>query len=90
MQTGTVMSSKNIAIRMDIIEKLDRAKRPGESYSDVIERYVGEKPPILELVKYLRDHPMKGKDTLTPILRKIRRDANESERRRMKRHEEMP
>jgi predicted CopG family antitoxin len=90
MQTGCVVSSKNIAIRMDIIEKLDRAKRPGESYSDVIERYVGDRTSLLEVVKYLREHPMKGKDTLTPIVRQIRREANESARRRMKRFEEMP
>ncbi len=84
------MASKNIAIRMDVVEKLDRAKGPGESYSDVIERYVGDRPSILEVIKYLREHPMKGPDTLTPRLRKMRKEANEGELRRMKRLEKMP
>jgi predicted CopG family antitoxin len=83
------MASKNVALRMDVVEKLDRAKRPGESYSDVIERYVGDKPSLLEVIKFLRDHPLEGRDTLKPALRRIRREANESAGRRLKRLEKM-
>ena len=90
MHSGSVMASKNVALRMDVVRKLDRIRRPGESYSDVIDRHVGPKQSWNEVIQYLRKHPMKGPDTLGPILRQVRRELNESFEARRKRHEKMP
>ena len=84
------MASKNVALRMDVIRKLDLLRRPGESYSDVIERHVAEKASLMELTRYLRKHRTEGPDTLGPILRQVRRDLNQSFEQRRKRHEKVP
>lgn len=36
---------KNVALSDDAIDILERLKRPGESYSDVVKRVAIEKPP---------------------------------------------
>jgi len=74
---------------MDVVRKLDRARRPGESYSDVIARQLEEPPSLTDLIRYLRAHPESGPDDLTPQLREIRREANRSYEARRRRLEKM-
>jgi len=90
MHSGSTVASKNLAIREDVVRRLDQAKRPGESYSDVIARHLDEKPTLDAALAYARAHPSTGKDTLTPRLREIRRQTDESFEARRKRFEAMP
>lgn len=76
-----------VAIRSDVAQRLDQAKRPGETYSDVIERILDDRSPLMAALEYARTHPIKGRDTLTPRLRKIRADGNRGAEERWKRLE---
>ena len=48
------MALKNISVRSDIYEKLEKLKQKGESFSDVIERLLneGSKGSASRLMKY--------------------------------------
>lgn len=89
MQSLSTVASKNVALRMDVVRKLDRAKRPGESYSDVIDRQFEDRPSLLELIKYLRENPVDDDGELDNLVREIRREGNRSSKRRWKRLEKM-
>ena len=87
MHIGAPVASKNLAIRDDVVRRLDLLKRDGESYSDVIARSLQPRPSLLDAIQYARDHPVPGPDTLTPRLRQIRADGNRSAKERMRRLE---
>ncbi len=40
------MTSVQISVRKDVYEKLKKAKRPDESFSDVIERFLGNESNV--------------------------------------------
>ena len=48
------MASKNISVRLEIYERLEKLKQEGESFSDVIERLLneGSKGSTSRLMKY--------------------------------------
>lgn len=62
------------------MRKLDRLKRPGESYSDVIDRHLPPLRPLSELADYIREHPVAGPDDLTHRVQEIRRLLNKPRR----------
>lgn len=70
------MSSKNVALRAEVVEILDRAKRPGESYSDVILRLAPRRRPFEEILEELRREGEIGNDELDRRLREIRSRGN--------------
>lgn len=43
------MSSRNIAVRKDVYQALDRLKRPGESFTRVLLRLLQQRGPLDEL-----------------------------------------
>jgi predicted CopG family antitoxin len=74
MYTALCMTTKNLAIRENVYQKLAEAKRQGESFSDVIERVLEKRGSLLPLWGALVDS-----DTLAEIegeLRKIRKRAS--------------
>lgn len=58
------MPGKNVALRREAVELLDREKRPGESYSDVVLRLAKGQSPMLDLVESLRRFPPVKDDEL--------------------------
>ena len=90
MHSGSTVASKNLAIRMDVVKRLDQEKRPGESYSDVIARQLDRKPTIDEALAYARAHPVKGVSGFARRLREIREETDRSFEERRKRLEKMP
>ena len=43
------MTSRNVAIRRDIYDALDKERRAGESFSRLFERFLHEKGPLEEV-----------------------------------------
>lgn len=43
------MSSRNLAIRKDVCDALEREKKPGESFTGVLERLLAHRSPLEEL-----------------------------------------
>ena len=81
------MAYIRVSVRADVKRKLDKLKRAGETYSDVIERFVAEPARMIEALDYLEKHRERGPDTLGPRLRRIRSEANKSFEKRWKRLE---
>jgi len=52
------MATKTISLELDAYEKLRAAKKPGESFSEVIRRAVIEDPPLT--ARSLRDYLASG------------------------------
>ncbi len=74
------MMGKNVALRAEVIELLDRTKRSEESYSDVIVRLAAAGPKrssLLEMIRNIRVPPGDTSD-LTARVREIRRHNNRS------------
>lgn len=44
------MSSRNVAIRKDVYDALDREKRGGESFTQVLLRLLGQRGPLEDLL----------------------------------------
>ena len=84
------MASKNVALRMDIVRILDRIRRPGESYSDVIGRHVAPKPSWTEIFQILKENRDEGPDELSKHVREVRRELNRSFEERRKRLAKVP
>lgn len=55
MYTVMCMTTKNLAIRESVYQKLAEAKRQGESFSDVIERILERRGSLLPLWGALAD-----------------------------------
>lgn len=78
------MPGKNVALRSEVIEKLDREKLRGESYSDVIMRLTSGRRPMREVVEALeRMGPVKD-DGLTRRVQEIRRASRKDKHREAK------
>lgn len=75
------LKGKNVALRAEAIEALERARREGESYSDVVVRLAGQRRPLSEVVDKLRAMDPVESDELDRLVREIRED-NRKERRR--------
>jgi len=75
------MASKNVALHMSLVRRLDQLKRPGESYTNVIERHLPQQMTVGELADYLRENPERLSDELTALTQEARRLANEPRRR---------
>ncbi len=67
------MPGKNVALRREAVDLLDREKRPGESYSDVVLRLAKGRSPILDLVESLRRFPPVKDDDLDRRVHAMRR-----------------
>jgi predicted CopG family antitoxin len=77
-----LMPGKNVALRKEVVEVLDREKRPGESYSDVVLRLARGGRPLLSVVEALESLSPVEDDQLTQRVREIRRAAREEKPRR--------
>lgn len=44
------MSSRNVAIRRDVYDALNRERRPGESFTRLFERLLHQRGPLEELI----------------------------------------
>lgn len=44
------MPSRNVAVRKDVYDALDRERRPGESFSRLFLRFLHEKGPLEEIL----------------------------------------
>jgi len=64
---------KNVALRREAVDLLDREKRPGESYSDVVLRLAKGRSPLLDLVESLRRLPPVKDHDLDRRIRALRR-----------------
>ncbi len=67
------MSVKTITVTIEAYRKLRRAKRPGESFTDVINRIMGG-PSVLELAGILDDE---AGARMGEAIREIRRDFDD-------------
>jgi predicted CopG family antitoxin len=67
------MSVKTITVTIEAYRKLRRAKRPGESFTDVINRIMGG-PSVLELAGILDDE---AGARMEEAIREIRRDFDD-------------
>ena len=76
------MRGKNIALRREAVEILDRQKREGESYSDVVLRLVGRRRTLVELADFLESLPPVEGDDLDRRLAAIRRQGRKASIRR--------
>ncbi|TFG26894.1 MAG: hypothetical protein EU532_08675 [Promethearchaeota archaeon] len=79
------MASKNISVRLEIYEKLEKLKQKGESFSDVIERILSEglKVSTSRLMKYFgiwADFP----ETITKEAEVFRKSMNDNIEERVK------
>jgi len=70
------MAAKNVALRAEVVHILDREKRDGESYSDVIFRLVTKRPSLGEMLEKLRQLPVEDSPDLDRRLKEIRRHGN--------------
>jgi predicted CopG family antitoxin len=75
------MASKNVALHMSLVRRLDGLKRPGESYTHVIERLLPKEADFREVVAFLRQNPETGPDDLTPLVREARDLLNRPRRK---------
>jgi predicted CopG family antitoxin len=76
------MPSKTISLENSAYEKLKAAKRPDESFTDVVHRLVGGTRPSLSLFDGLLDK--RAGDRLGKAFTKMRAEDLEFERRRLK------
>ncbi len=67
------MSVKTITVTIEAYRKLRRAKRPGESFTDVINRIMGG-PSVLELAGILDDE---AGARMEEAIQEIRRDFDD-------------
>jgi len=66
---------KNVALRAEAIEALERARREGESYSDVVVRLAGARRPMADTIEALRRMEPVESDELDRLVQEIRRDG---------------
>lgn len=50
------MSSRNIAVRKDVYEALEREKRPGESFTKALLRLLNQRGPLDDVVGTWPEH----------------------------------
>jgi len=79
------MASKNISVRLDLYDKLQKLKQKGESFSDIIERLLDEglKGSPSRLMKYFgvwADFP----EDFTQKAEEFRKSMNENIEERVK------
>ena len=72
---GAPMAGKNVALRSEVIELLDQAKGPGESYSDVVLRLAGPPRSLAWLADEITRLGPVDDDDLDRTLKAIRRDG---------------
>jgi len=77
------MRGKNVALRSEAIESLERARREGESYSDVVLRLAGTRRPLGEVVAALEAMGPVEDDEFTRIVKEIRRTHRQERRRQV-------
>ena len=70
------MPPKNVALRTEVIALLDREKRQGESYSDVILRLIPRRRSLAEMLEELNRLPVEDSPDLDRRLKEIRRHGN--------------
>ena len=70
------MAAKNVALRSEAIKILDREKRSGESYSDVIVRLAAKKRSLGEALEELSHMPVEDSPDFERRLVEIRRHNN--------------
>lgn len=81
MHIHRCMGSKTISLEDSAYSKLKAAKRPGESFSDVIHRVVGSREPsLLEFTKLL---DRKAAEDLAGAVAKMREQDIALQRRRI-------
>ena len=69
------MPGKNVALRREVVDLLDREKAHGESYSDVVLRLAARPRTLESLVAALEQLPPVRDDELTRRLAAIRRSG---------------
>lgn len=74
------MGSKTISLEDSAYAKLKAAKRPGESFSEVIKRVLGEGEPSLLDLRRLLDK--EAADQLAEAISRMREEDMEAQRRR--------
>lgn len=75
------MASRTISLELSAYERLKAAKRPGESFSDVIHRLLGARPASILGVQSLLD-ARAGEELATVVARLKRVDLEHQRRRR--------
>ena len=76
------MPSRTISLEDSAYEKLRAAKRPGESFTDVVNRILVDKRPSLSLFAGLLSK--KEGDELAKVVKRMRTEDLEFERKRLK------
>jgi predicted CopG family antitoxin len=77
-----LMPGKNVALRKEVVDLLDREKRSGESYSDIVLRLARGGRPLLSVVEALEALPPVEDDQLTRHVQQVRRAARRDKPRR--------
>ncbi len=78
------MPGKNVALRREVVELLDREKRPEESYSDVVLRLADRNGSLAALADTLDGLGPVKDDALDRRLSAIRRDNRRRSIRKVK------
>lgn len=80
MHVHACMGSKTISLEDSAYAKLRAAKRPGESFSDVIQRVLGDRQPSFLDFRGLLDR--KSAERLAKILARMREEDLEAQKGR--------
>lgn len=76
------MASRNVALRMDAYHALDAARRPGESFSDVVVRLAAGRRSVADIVASFEPLPEAQVKAFDRELRAIRKETERSFRGR--------
>jgi predicted CopG family antitoxin len=79
------MGSKTISLEDSAYMKLKAAKRPGESFSDVIHRILVDREPSFSDFQGLLDR--KATDRLAEAIARMKREDIEAQKRRLSRRD---
>ena len=81
MHMHRCMGTKTISLEDSAYETLKAAKRPGESFSDVVHRVVGPREPSLLAFTRLLDR--RAADEVAEVIARMREQDIEVQRRRV-------
>ncbi len=81
MHIHRCMGTKTISLEDSAYEKLLAAKRPGESFSDVVRRVIGSREPSLLAFSRLLDRA--AADEVAASIRRMREEELQVQRRRL-------